>query len=228
MLQVFRRDARRPKTEMIWANFDEPTELHDWRYAGRTFRERLTFQRLAARRVAQLKRMPPRKRGYVLNEIAVAINAENGDACRQPSPKLAIRDPNADSGAYRSLVPNLVLSLFPGIDLLGRGFEAEGFNIVRGPDVLLGQDVRDFTPARHTFEGIIGGPPCQKISTANFNRDVESGLAMVHEFVRCVVAAQPVWFLMENVPGVPTIEVPGYRVQRFNLNARECGSINTA
>ena len=30
----------------------------------------------------------------------------------------------------------LVLSLFPGIDLLGRGFEAEGFCVVRGPDLL--------------------------------------------------------------------------------------------
>ncbi len=32
----------------------------------------------------------------------------------------------------------LVLSVFPGIDLLGRGFEAEGFCVVRGPDLLWG------------------------------------------------------------------------------------------
>jgi hypothetical protein len=30
----------------------------------------------------------------------------------------------------------LVLSLFPGIDLLGHGFELEGFCVVRGPDVI--------------------------------------------------------------------------------------------
>jgi hypothetical protein len=32
----------------------------------------------------------------------------------------------------------LLLSLFPGIDLLGRGFELEGFNVVRGPDPIFG------------------------------------------------------------------------------------------
>ncbi len=30
----------------------------------------------------------------------------------------------------------LVLSLFPGIGLLDRAFELEGFTVVRGPDVL--------------------------------------------------------------------------------------------
>lgn len=31
---------------------------------------------------------------------------------------------------------NLVLSIFPGIGLFDRGFEAAGFCVVRGPDVL--------------------------------------------------------------------------------------------
>jgi hypothetical protein len=39
---------------------------------------------------------------------------------------------------------DLVLSLFPGIDLLGRGFEAENFCVVRGPDILWGGDIRSF------------------------------------------------------------------------------------
>jgi hypothetical protein len=34
-------------------------------------------------------------------------------------------------------VIGLVLSLFPGIDLFGRGFEAAGFCVVRGPDLIL-------------------------------------------------------------------------------------------
>lgn len=213
-----------PKTEMLWSNFPEPTELHDWRYAGRSFRERLTFTRLAKRTLARLQRMAPRKRGYVLDAIGdFTAGITSGDACRQSTPKVTLADPRANSGVERSIVPNLLLSLFPGIDLLGRGFEAEGFNVVRGPDTLLGQDVREYRPARHTFEGIIGGPPCQKFSTINRNRDVEQGMELVGEFIRCVVEAQPVWFVMENVPGVPDIEVPGYRVQRFNLNALECG-----
>ena len=211
------------KTEMLWCNFDSPVDLHDWRYAGRTYRERLYLRRLAARTLARLEAMPARKRGYLLNALA-----ESGVACRQLAPDLALGSRSVDSGAdgrqsgaYRS---NLVLSMFPGIDLLGRGFEAEGYNIVRGPDSLWGQDVRDYTPPCHVFEGIVGGPLCQKFSTANrTNRDVDAGLELVREFARCIVAAQPLWFVMENVPGVPDLEIPGYRVQRFNLNALECG-----
>jgi len=30
----------------------------------------------------------------------------------------------------------LVLSIFPGIDILGKGFEEEGYCVVRGPDRL--------------------------------------------------------------------------------------------
>lgn len=39
----------------------------------------------------------------------------------------------------------LLLALFPGIDLLGRGFELEGFCVVRGPDKLWGGDNRAVT-----------------------------------------------------------------------------------
>lgn len=117
----------------------------------------------------------------------------------------------------------LVLSLFPGIDLLGRGFEAEGAVIVRGPDPLFGGDIASFIPPPEVFQGIIGGPPCQNFSIANPNRRPELGMMLVYEFLRCVTAAAPDWFVMENVVGVPDVVVDGYRVQRLNLNARECG-----
>ena len=53
----------------------------------------------------------------------------------------------------------LILSVFPGIDLLGTAFEPEGFCVVRGPDLLWGGDIRRFSrPAGH-FCGVIGGPP---------------------------------------------------------------------
>jgi len=63
------RTRGRTVTECLWCNFPEPTVLHDWRYAGRNFRERLALRRLAARTVARLQAMPPRKRGYVLNAV---------------------------------------------------------------------------------------------------------------------------------------------------------------
>lgn len=117
----------------------------------------------------------------------------------------------------------LVLSLFPGIGLLDRGFEAEGFCVVRGPDLLWGGDVRQFHPPAGRFNGVIGGPPCQCHSKlcGSWNRSVREDL--VPEYVRCIIEAQPVWFLMENVTGCPAPEVPGYAVESFALNARDVG-----
>ena len=38
----------------------------------------------------------------------------------------------------------LVLSLFPGIGLMDRAFEEEGFCVVRGPDLLWGGNIKTF------------------------------------------------------------------------------------
>jgi DNA (cytosine-5)-methyltransferase 1 len=46
---------------------------------------------------------------------------------------------------------------------------------------------------------------------------------MLAQFVRCVEAAAPDWFLLENVPGVPDVAPVDYLVQRFDLRANECG-----
>ncbi len=116
-----------------------------------------------------------------------------------------------------------VLSIFPGIDLLGRGFEEEGFCVVRGPDKLWGGDVRDFHPPAGVFAGVIGGSPCQDFSRARRSPPTGYGLEMLAEFARVVTEARPDWFLLENVPTVPDVTVPGFHVQRFDLNARDCG-----
>src|SRR5690606_36808890 len=105
----------------------------------------------------------------------------------------------------------LILSLFPGIGLLDMAFEAEGFCVVRGPDVLWGGDVRRFHPPAGRFDGVIGGPPCQMFSRAR------GGAAPVYgdripEFERVVSEARPAWFIMENVPEAPVPSVPGYAV----------------
>lgn len=118
----------------------------------------------------------------------------------------------------------LILSLFPGIDLFGRGFEAEGFAVVRGPDLLVGSDVRNFHVPAGRFDGVIGGPPCQDFSRARRCDATGYGLDMLAEFVRLVREARPVWWLMENVPGVPDVVIDGYSHQRIDVNAREVGS----
>lgn len=117
----------------------------------------------------------------------------------------------------------LVLSIFPGVDILGRGFEAEGFCVVRGPDKLWGGDIREFRPPAGVFDGVIGGSPCQDFSRARRIAPTGEGLELLAEFARVVTEAASSWFLLENVPTVPDVTVPGFHVQRFDLNARECG-----
>ncbi len=118
---------------------------------------------------------------------------------------------------------SLILSLFPGADLLGRAFEASGFCVVRGPDLVWGGDVREFSAPAGRFEGVIGGSPCQDFSRARRTPPTGKGLELLRHFCRVVEEAAPEWFLLENVPGVPCVYVPGYHIQRFNLNAAECG-----
>lgn len=118
----------------------------------------------------------------------------------------------------------LVLSTFSGIDLLGRGFKENGFCVVSAGDIILGQDIREFSGISGKFEGVIGGSPCQDFSKARRTETTGYGLEMIGEFTRIVRECSPNWFLLENVPGVPTIEIEGYQMQRFFLNANETGS----
>lgn len=120
----------------------------------------------------------------------------------------------------------LVLSLFPGIGLLDRAFEEAGFCVVRGPDLLWGGDVKTFHPPAWKFDGVIGGPPCQAHSEFTaLNKSNWRTIApdLVPEFVRCVDEARPHWWLMENTPRVPTIDVPGYVNRLVVIQNRHLG-----
>lgn len=117
----------------------------------------------------------------------------------------------------------LLLSIFPGIDLFGRGFEEEGFSVVRGPDPLFGGDIRTFHVPAGRFDGVFGGPPCPDFSRARRTAPTGHGLEMIGEFRRVVEEAAPTWWLMENVPGVPDLVISGYSHQRLDINAREVG-----
>ena len=125
----------------------------------------------------------------------------------------------------RPPVTQLVLSLFPGIGLLDMAFELEGFCVVRGPDLLWGGDIKRFHPPAGKFDGVIGGPPCQKFSgLANFaHRWKKLPEDLITEFARCVAEARPSWFLMENVPLAPPPVVAGYHIRATLLNNRWLG-----
>lgn len=124
----------------------------------------------------------------------------------------------------------LVLSLFPGIGLLDRGFEDEGFAVVRGPDLLWGGDVKKFHSPAGKFDGVIGGPPCQAFSSLRHlvkatGKKIADNL--IPEYERVCSEAAPRWFLMENVPAAPEPIVPGYLVRSILLNNRWCEAEGT-
>jgi hypothetical protein len=95
-------------TECLWCNFAEPQQLHDWRFAGKNFRQRLAFKRLAARWVTKLSKMEARKQGYVMHAIKEFLE-RGGVTVAQPdiaTPEVAlpaasvepdVTDPNASA-----------------------------------------------------------------------------------------------------------------------------------
>lgn len=119
-----------------------------------------------------------------------------------------------------------VLSLFPGIGLLDMAFEEAGFCVVRGPDLIWGGDICKFHPQPGSFSGIIGGPPCQAFSPLRhlvIHNGHQPAPNRIPEFERCVLEAQPSWFIMENVEDAPLPVVEGYQVHSQILNNRTHG-----
>jgi DNA (cytosine-5)-methyltransferase 1 len=122
-----------------------------------------------------------------------------------------------------------VLSVFPGIDLLGRAFDEEGYCVVRGPDVIWGGDVRTFHPPAGVFEGVIGGPPCQAFSAlrhlVRHNGHEPRFGNLIPEFERVVSEARPAWFVMEEVRDAPVPEVDGYVTKTMLVRDRWVGGL---
>ena len=117
----------------------------------------------------------------------------------------------------------LVLSLFPGLDLLGHAFTAAGFCVVRGPDPRYNSRIEDFHIPAGTITGIIAGPPCQDFSKARRCKPSGHGLRMLAELLRVIDEARPEWVLIENVPQVPDVVHPLYSHQRLDIADCECG-----
>lgn len=112
----------------------------------------------------------------------------------------------------------LALSLFPGVDLFGLAMEQEGFCVVRGPDPLWGGDIRRFQPPPAWPFLVFGGPPCQDFSALRRSEPTGEGRRLLAEFARVVEAVRPECWMLENVPRVPDVKIPGFTWQRFEID----------
>ena len=117
----------------------------------------------------------------------------------------------------------LVLSLCSGIGLLDRAFKEAGFCVVSAGDIILGKhyDIRDFTGVKGKFDGVIAGTPCPDFSLMKRDRPAledSYGYEMILNFMRIVTECDPSWFLLENVAGVPNVQIHGYSHQRIDIN----------
>jgi DNA (cytosine-5)-methyltransferase 1 len=127
-------------------------------------------------------------------------------------------------------VSGVVLSLFPGIGILDKAFEEEGFCVVRGPDLLWGGDIKRFHAPAGRFDGVIGGSPCQAFSRLIHiirHNGYKEGENLIPEFERVCLEAQPAWFVMENVQGAPLPVVAGYQVDPALLDNRWIGGVQS-
>jgi hypothetical protein len=62
--------AGNTKQEWLWMNYPEPTELHDYRYLGKDYRERERLAKMRRRWLAKLAHMKPLERLMLSAAIA--------------------------------------------------------------------------------------------------------------------------------------------------------------
>lgn len=70
--------------EWLWMNYPPPVMLHDYRYLGKTFRERERIKRKQQRWKARLAKMPDLERYALLSAIADIASSNMTGAARAP------------------------------------------------------------------------------------------------------------------------------------------------
>lgn len=224
--------AGKPRTEYLWSNFKPDAELHDYTFAGKNFREREALKRKTKRLTVKFDGLPETERLALLHAIGGSTSSADARSTSPASQVPAVTELGSFAldeshvtlrSAAAAGGSQLLLSLFPGIDLLGRGFEAEGFAVVRGPDLIFGGDIRRFHAPAGRFAGVIAGSPCPDFSHARRTAPTGEGMAMLQEFRRIVEETRPDWWLLENVPTVPDLQISGYSHQRLDIDPRDLG-----
>lgn len=124
-----------------------------------------------------------------------------------------------------------VIDLFSGVGGLSAGFEKAGYNIVLANEfdkdiaksyqlnhkktIMINDDIKNILPEvekyKNKIDVIIGGPPCQGFSMAGARIRKNSFLEdprnfLFRNYFSVVQAVEPKYFVMENVPGMLSME----------------------
>ena len=145
-----------------------------------------------------------------------------------------------------------VIDLFCGAGGFSLGFESAGFSIRWAIDndplacesfkanfphcqVVQG-DIREIAPTLEKGSlpklgivpdrlwGIIGGPPCQSFSGIGERNPEDSRSSFVNIFMEVVAKLEPVFFIMENVPGLVSIGRDSSLAQLLKMKAKSVGT----
>ena len=135
-----------------------------------------------------------------------------------------------------------VIDLFSGAGGFSKGFEMVGFESVlaidfwddaintynHNRDKKVGKsiDIHEYTnemldklKSIHKIHGIIGGPPCQGFSMVGTRDEKDKRNSLYLEYVRFVEKIKPVFFVLENVKGLLTLNSGFFKediVRRFS------------
>lgn len=119
-----------------------------------------------------------------------------------------------------------VVDLFAGAGGMSLGFKQVGYELVSAVEIveiaaethrrnfpecdIYSGDIANYRPEEHTagkkIRVVVGGPPCQGFSVAGKRDPHDPRNRLFHEFVRVVKEIQPDYFVMENVPGILTMQ----------------------
>lgn len=154
-----------------------------------------------------------------------------------------------------------VIDLFAGCGGLSTGYEMNNFEVLAAlekdewasktykrnhPNTnVITCDITDIEDPLSLFQdaievdGIIGGPPCQGFSLSGKRDKKDPRNSLFMDFIRFVKAYQPKFFMMENVPGILSMQTQkgekvidlifqeykraGYNAKYFLLNAANYG-----
>lgn len=132
-----------------------------------------------------------------------------------------------------------IVDLFAGAGGMSEGFRSAGYKILSAVEIVeiaAATHKRNF-PKSHVFCGdiakyhpkdflkqkkvqvVVGGPPCQGFSVAGRRDPKDPRNRLFREFVRVVGELRPDYFVMENVPGILTMQ--GGKVKEAILEAFE-------